>query len=86
MADTTNWRDLVAVLRSVTPSGKLPENGDSNASMTAVLANLLERREQTRPCPTCGTERPAHFYWRITEAGRLLMEAADEVDPVHDDA
>lgn len=74
---TRDWRGLASVVKALL-DGQRVEDMDRDHVTMAVAHGLIESREQTKPCPTCGAEKFDFRFWRATGAGRLLAAALDD--------
>lgn len=57
---------------------KWPANGKArDVAMLQVLreAGLVEEQHTNKRCKACGTESPDYYWWKITPAGYLFIEA-----------
>lgn len=80
MADTIEelgWRDLAAGLERLLSNERF-DDLDAVLRTSLIVHNLVERGEQMKPCPTCGTQRVDFHFWRVTAAGRLIVAAGRE--------
>lgn len=89
MLTNDSLRAMVHFLSNFPADGKVDRVAHRDIGMEAVVAGLIEHREIKKPCPTCGTDRHDHGFFRITTAGRyflagaLRFPAASERSPAH---
>lgn len=63
------------------PSDGNPDKLDGQQLTVAYAygAGLIERITQKKQCSACGAARDAFSYYKITPAGRLLVDAVEMV-------
>jgi len=66
--------DIIAFLRDFPSNGK---PADTDAYWGARVAGLIEEKEITKPCKNCGTPLTDYRYWKISAAGKVLLQALD---------
>lgn len=67
---------IYPILLNFPDDGQLQRHVDDlDAALQLHLAGFVARREITKRCKCCGTEKFDHAYWRITGGGRLFMAA-----------
>lgn len=70
------WQQCADVLREMQGGRKFDKDWvGEDVAYTLIGASLISHEEQHKHCPTCGTPRLDFSYWRITAAGRMLVEA-----------
>jgi len=72
------WSALASVVSDIL-TGKRADDLNRDEVTMALAYGLIESREQTKPCPTCGTAKFDFRFWRVTGAGRLLVQAQGEL-------
>jgi hypothetical protein len=63
---------MMNALRNYPPNGK-PDLTDA-ANVRLREFGLIEECHTKKRCGACGAERPDHYWYAITPAGRLFME------------
>jgi hypothetical protein len=80
--DKPSWRECAVVLRDVLAGSRF-EDCDQRMAYELIGSNLIERREQEKPCPACGKPKLDFAYWRVSSAGRMLVAALEDT-PTHE--
>ncbi len=65
--------NMAASLHNYPPNGKPDMSVLANARL--VEFGLIEETHTNKTCSGCGTQRPDHYWHKITPAGRVLMAA-----------
>lgn len=76
----TTWVECASVLAAII-GGARPEDQKQRVMTAAIAANLITSEEQEKACPSCGKPKFDFRYWRVTAAGRLLVNAFEETQP-----
>lgn len=57
------------------PANGKPDLQDPTVQLLREFG-LIEEQHTNKRCPACGTERPDHYWYKITPAGRVFMFAS----------
>jgi hypothetical protein len=66
---------IIGVLTHFPANGKLNTSEDIH-QFNAVTHGFVEHVEEKQQCGACGARKAVYEYYRITEAGRLLLALA----------
>lgn len=81
MSGQPTWRECAAALADFLANGRATDarfTEDERIAYALIGANLIRREEVEKRCSCCGKPKLDYSYWKVTAAGRMLVDAYRE--------